>query len=460
MKNMKRLSIACMTLLLAGCATYHAKPVSPAALMNAFEARTLDNPDLRRYVTAHCGDTGACVPGVWNLNTLTLAAFYFSPALDIARAKRGASEASVQSAGQRPNPALQLPLAYTANAKPGESPYTFGLGLDIPIETAGKRGYRVAQAQQMSNAARFNIGNVAWQVRSRLRSHMLNFYTSTRRIEILEQQIAAQQQIVAMLDKRLAAGAASAPEANQARIVLTRNRIDLAHAQLQAQDERAQIASAIGLPVEALANIQISFEAFERVYPDIPTDDVRRQAILNRADVLAALSEYEASQAALQLEIARQYPDIHIGPGYTFDAGAHKFLLPVSGISLPLFNQNQGPIAEASARRKEVAARVNAVQAQAINDTERATQNYHAALGNLQLAESLLSAQQRQLQAMQKTFNAGETDRLTLALAQHTFYINTLARQDALVQVQGSIGQLEDAMQRPLSVSDFPAVVE
>ncbi len=450
-----------IVVLLSSCASFEPEPISPADTIAAYEARTLDNPDLQRYVTSHLhGDAGRRVPSRWDLTTLTLAAFYFSPELDVARAKAATDQAAVQTAGQRPNPSLQFPLAYTTNAKAGESPYTYGLGLDIPIETAGKRGYRVAQAQQLSNAARLNIGNVAWQVRSRLRSHMLNLYAAMRKAQILEQQITIQQQIVAMLDKRLTLGAASAPEANQAHIALAQNRVDLAKAQQQTQDERAQIAATIGVPVAALAKIQISFDAFEHVYPAIPANDARRQAILNRADLLAALSKYEASQAALQLEIARQYPDIHIGPGYTFDAGAHKFLLPVSGISLPLFNQNQGPIAEASARRKEVAARVNAVQAQAINDTERATQNYHAALGNLQLAESLLSAQQRQLQAMQKTFNAGETDRLTLALAQHTFYINTLARQDALVQVQGSIGQLEDAMQRPLSLSDFPAVVE
>ena len=459
---MKITAVSCLiVVLLSSCASFEPEPISPADTIAAYEARTLDNPDLQRYVTSHLhGDAGRRVPNRWDLTTLTLAAFYFSPELDVARAKAATDQAAVQTAGQRPNPSLQFPLAYTTNAKAGESPYTYGLGLDIPIETAGKRGYRVAQAQQLSNAARLNIGNVAWQVRSHLRSHLLNLYAAMRKAQILEQQITIQQQIVAMLDKRLTLGAASAPEANQARIALTQNLIDLAHAQQQRQDERAQIAATIGVPVAALAKIQISFDAFEHVYPAIPANDARRQAILNRADLLAALSKYEASQAALQLEIARQYPDIHIGPGYTFDAGAHKFLLPVSGISLPLFNQNQGPIAEASARRKEVAARVNAVQAQAINDTERATQNYHAALGNLQLAESLLSAQQRQLQAMQKTFNAGETDRLTLALAQHTFYINTLARQDALVQVQGSIGQLEDAMQRPLSVSDFPAVVE
>lgn len=458
--QVKRTLLFIILVMLSSCTTYHAQPIAPAALMDAFEARTLDNPDLQRYLAAHCGTSGACAPGVWNLNTLMLAAFYFSPVLDIARARHGASQAAMQSAEQHPNPALQLPLGYTSNAKPGESPYTFGLGLDIPLETAGKRGYRVAQAQQMSNAERFTIGNVAWQVRSRLRSHMLNFYAATRRAQILEQQITTQQQIVAMLDKRLALGAASAPEANQAHIALARNRIDLAHVQQQSQDERAQIAATIGLSVDALANIPISFETFERVYPAIPADDVRRQAILNRADVLAALAEYEASQAALQLEIARQYPDVHIGPGYTFDAGAHKFLLPLSGMILPLFNQNQGPIAEADAHRKEVAARVNALQAQAIDDTQRAMQNYRATLANLHLAESLLSAQQRQLQDFQKSFQAGETDRLTLTLAQHAFYTHSLIRQDALVRVQRNIGQLEDAMQRPLSASDFPAISE
>ena len=428
--------------------------------MQAFEARSLDNPDLRRYLVAHCGGAEACAPGAWDLNTLTLAAFYFSPALDVARAQLGVSQAAIQTAGQRPNPALQLPLGYTANANAGVSPYTYGLGLDIPIETAGKRGYRVTQAQQLSTAARYNIGNVAWQVRGRLRRHLLAFHAATNRAKILGQQIITQQQITAMLDKRLALGAVSALDASQAHIALAQNRVDLAKAQQQAEDERAHIASAIGLPVDALADIRINFDALERVYPDIPADDVRRQAVLNRADVMQALAEYAASQAALQLEIARQYPDIHIGPGYTFDAGADKFLLPLSAVSLPLFNRNQGPIAEAGARRAQAAARVNAVQAQAINDTGRAVQNYRSALEYLHLAESLLSAQLQRVQDLQKSFQAGETDRLTLALAQHEFYTQTLASQDARVQVQRNIGLLEDAMQRPLAATDFPAVPE
>src|SRR6266851_3401716 len=460
-QQMNKLVCLMASALLSGCAVYHAQPIQPAALMQSFEARTLDNPDLLRYIAAHLpDDVSNRSPGSWDINTLSLAAFYFSPELDVARAQAAVSQATVETAGQRPNPSIQLPLQYTTNAKPGESPYTFGLGLDIPIETAGKRGYRIAQAQQLSNAARFRVGGVAWRLRSALRSQLLDLHAATGKAEILEQQINAQGQIVAMLDKRLSVGAASASEANQAHIALTQNQISLADVNKQIEDQRAQIAATIGVPVSALAHTPISFDAFKRVYPDIPTDDARREAILNRADLLAALSEYEASQVALQLEVARQVPDIHLGPGYEFDAGAHKFMLPVSGISLPIFNRNEGPIAEAVARRKEIAARVNAAQAQAIDEIDRAIQNYHGALKNLHLAESLLTGQERQWRDAQKTFNAGETDRLTLTFAQYAFYASALARQEARVQVQREIGRLEDAMQRPLSATDIQAIPE
>ena len=74
--------------VLSGCATYHSQPIAPAALIQAFEARTLDNPDLQRYVALHIKTAAnSRAPNAWDLTTLTLAAFYFSPELDVARAK-------------------------------------------------------------------------------------------------------------------------------------------------------------------------------------------------------------------------------------------------------------------------------------------------------------------------------------------------------------------------------------
>jgi hypothetical protein len=71
-----------------------------------------------------------------------MAALYFSPTLDAARARVAEAEAAIVSAGARPNPSLGI--------SPGiRSPYLFSLEFAVPIETAGKRGYRVESARSL-----------------------------------------------------------------------------------------------------------------------------------------------------------------------------------------------------------------------------------------------------------------------------------------------------------------------
>lgn len=447
--------------VLSGCAAqhFHPKPLESVSMVNRYEARSLNDPALQQFIAKNLRqELSAWPPERWDLNTLSLAAFYYNPDLDIARARWGTVHAGVLTAGQRPNPSLQLPFQYATNPSGGDAPWTLGFTLDIPIETAGKRGYRIEQAQQLADVARFNIGNVAWQVRSRLRIQLLSLYTATRRAGLLQQQIDTQRQINAMLEKRLSVGAAAAPEVNQQRIVLIQNSSDLANTEKQMQDARAQAATIIGVPVGELTDIKIGFADFEHIYPDIPAREAQRSAILNRSDLLGALAQYAASQAALRLQIANQYPNINLGPGYVFDAGINKIAFAASAISLPLFNRNQGSIAEAEAARGEAEASVKALQAQAINETQRALLNYQASLRSLQQSADLLAAQRRQSAASQRSFRAGETDHLTLTLAQQASYANLLARQDVLTQVQQALGQLEDALQRPLSATPFSAI--
>ncbi|OYZ82040.1 MAG: hypothetical protein B7Y03_11590 [Polaromonas sp. 24-62-144] len=390
-----------LLVLVAGCAHYEPQPLVPAALASSFEARSFTDAGLLRYVGQHAA-AGSSRANGWNLSTLTLAAFYFSPDLDVARARWGSARAAEVTAGQRPNPVLQLPFGYNSSAAAGTSPYLYGLALDIPIETAGKRGYRVARAGQLSDAAQAQIGAVAWQVRDRLRSALLDLYTADREGAIYRQQASLQQRV----------------------------------------------------PLDALDNLAIGFDTFDQALPGEPDAEVRRQALVNRADLRAALATYEASQAALQLEIARQYPDIHIGPGYTFDAGQNKFSLSVSGISLPVFNRNEGPIAEAQARRKEAAAQFTALQAQAIVATEQAVQAYRSAQALLTLGEGLQTAAERALRSAGQAFDSGETDRLALLAAQSSVEASRLARTQAWVAVQRAVGQSENALQRPLDAAD------
>lgn len=456
----RSLLLAC--LMLTGCATYHPQPIAPRQIAQRFEERTLASAELRAYLARQFGHEIDPWPlPRWNREMLTLAADYYSPALDVARAQWGTAKAGIDVAGAMPNPVLQLPFQYaTPNPGPG-APWVVGPALDIPIETAHKRGYRIDQATHLSEAARLAIGNEAWKVRAQVRDALLSLYAARQHIAFLARKADAQQQIVAMVKKRRSVGENSGPDVDAAVLAATQAQADLAAAHSAAQDARAQLATAIGVPVTALEDIQFDDEAFVTAPPVPPAADAQSEAVFHRADLLASLAEYAAAESALELEVAKQYPDIHFGPGYTYDTGTHKIAFGLAGITLPVFDQNQGGIAQAEAKRKEAAARTAAVQDTIFNDLGHALAHYQASLDAVQLSVTHLATARKQLDSQAASFTAGTTDRLALTQARADYQASEIAHLDAVVAVQQAAGTLEDSMQRPLAPeSADPTVTE
>ena len=188
----------------------------------------------------------------------------------------------------------------------------------------------------------------------------------------------------------------------------------------------------------------------------LATKEVRRRALHSRADILAALADYAASQSALQLEIARQYPDLRLGPGYEYDQGLHKWGLAVGTDFLPVFHRNQGPIAEAQAKREEAAARFLALQAQVMGEIDRALATLAASQEQLRQIEALLETQRQHVQSVEAMVQAGAADQFDLRSAQLEVAMTEVARLEAMVKAQQALGQLEDAMQSP--VDALPSV--
>ncbi|HKT95512.1 MAG TPA: TolC family protein [Paraburkholderia sp.] len=436
---------------LAGCTTYHPQPIAPEQLAQQFEQRSLASEDLHAYVARETGrDVAPWPPARWNRELLTLAAFYYSPALDVARAQWATAKAGIDVANAIPNPVLQLPFQYnTPNPGPG-APFTWGPALDIPIETAHKRGYRVDQAIHLSEAARLNIVNAAWGVRAQVRDAMLGLYAARERMAFLSAKADAERQITVMSRHRLAVGQFSQPDVDAAVLADTQAQSDLAAARSAEQDARAQLAAAIGVPVAALDGVTLELSAFGTVPPAPPAADAQRTAIFHRADLLASLADYSAAESALQLEVAKQYPDIHLGSGYTYDTGTNKIGFGLAGITLPIFDQNQGGIKQAEARRKEAAVRTGALQDKILGDLAHALARYQSSLEALQVSDAHLASARRQLDSQAAAFASGTADRLTFTQAKADYQTSATARLDAEVAVQQAAGTLEDAMQQPL----------
>ncbi len=447
-RHMKRFwSIIFGATLLAGCATYHPQPVSPEKTAAAFDTRSLTNENLRAFLETN-QITGEWPRRSWDLNALTLVTFYYQPALAEARAQWASAQAAKITAGERPNPTVGFTPTYDTTTPP---PWIYGVTWDIPIETAGKRGKRIAEAEHLSEAARWNFVSAAWQARSRVRAALLNLYAARETEALLARQESAQSNVVRLLEGQLAAGAVSSYEVTQARVALETTQLSRQDATGQRRQARVQLAYSLGLPLRALNGVHLSFTGLSEFPRQLTRPEVRRQAILNRADVRGALAEYAASQSALQLEIARQYPDLHLGPGYELDQTDNKWSLGVT-LDLPILNHNQGPVAEAKAKRAEAAAHFLAVQTTAIGEIDGALAGYDAALQKSATAQALLGDLQKQLDSISARAQAGEVEPLTVASAEAEYAVGAQNRLNALAKVQQALGQLEDAVQSPLTL--------
>ena len=434
-------------LLLAACAAerYQPSPIHPEATASQFEMRSLSDEGLQKFEEKNLNQQLTWPPKSWDLQTLSLAALYFNPSLSVARARVDRADAALATARARPNPTLGI--------SPGiPSPYLLTLDFSIPIETAGKRGYRMQGARNLDQAARLDLADSAWTVLSGVRLALLNYLLASRNLELAhsEEQVRADQVII--LEKILSAGEITRLEVDLARIELSKTTVAVHTAEGQTAEAKAALAAALGISLQGLRDAEFAWPDMDRLpsAESLSGTEIRRDAVLNRLDVRRSLAQYAAAEADLRLEIAKQYPDINIGPGYTYEEKNSFFTVGLSSV-IPLFNRNQGPIAEAEARRKEAAAAFLQTQGQVIAKSERALAVYAAALQELAEAQSLYRLQKSQLQIVQQSIRSGADNRLSLDGVQIQLSLLERAKLDALAHAQRALGDIEDAVQRPLN---------
>lgn len=447
--------LTALTLTFVGCAHFEDKPLAPARAAEALESRSLADAGLRAFIETNAqGRVKDWLAREWDLQMLTLAAFYYHPSLEVARAQWHIAQAGVKTAGGRPNPTLTVTPGYDVSALSGVNPWFPAVNFDLPIETAGKRAKRIAAAEHRSESARLNIATKAWLVRSGMRSSLLNYVAVRHRAGLLKAQVAAQEQIVKLLDQKAQVGDIAVSELTISRVALSKARLDLTEAQRQSVEARVNVAEAIGISVKALNEVEVSFDLPSE--PDavnhLTSDEIQQQALLSRTDILGALAEYASVEATLRLEIAKQYPDVHLNPGYQFDQGEHKWSLGIS-VDLPVFNRNQGPIAAAEARREEAAARFNELQAKVLAEIERTVEVFRVSESNSATLQSLSGDQAKRRASVEAQFKAGAVEQLDFLNAQLESAVSQLVLLDGQVKLQQAIGALENAVQRPLDAA-------
>src|SRR5262249_53488232 len=153
--------------------------------------------------------------------------------------------------------------------------------------------------------------------------------------------------------------------------------------------------------------------------------NARDRALLSRPDLERAIADYETRDYDLRQQVSAQYLQTSLGPGYTWDHGIHKLTFGAS-IALPIFNRNEGPIAEAAAARDVAGQHAMVVQSTILNEIEAAQTGYTSALESLARVRAARAASERLATSAQRAFDIDASDRPTLLTAQSVATVERL----------------------------------
>ena len=415
-----------------------------------FESRTLTNPKLQKYLESFL--VADDLPS-WNLDELTLAGFFFNPDLKVSQAQWNAAIAAKETANQIPNPVLNLAPQY------GGPLWALSTSLDLLFLTNNKRSFQLAQADSQAEYARLQILDKAWQIRAKIRNAFLGIHQSNILKAQLDQENNILHKYKKIITEQLNSGQISNAAELEAKFLLAQNELAISDAQQKQIESSAMLAQAIG--IASIQNLSINTEVFNKLPKIFQSEFAAKKetALKSRVDVLSSLATCASTHAAYELELAKQFPNYKLSPGYSWSKGVSKWTLGNS-FELPIFNQNLGPMHEALAKRKVAEAQFEALQVQILNEIELRIVVYNASLEKLKAANKLVEAEQNKAKLLKSRMRQGDISKTLLLRSELALQNVKITRLDALFKTQLAFVSLEDSLQAPLITNRAPLAEE
>lgn len=349
-----RTSLVAGLTLLCGCASYSPQPIDPFNEIRQLEQRTaqlqeldVSPPGNQQWLPLKARvdfTDGLDLP---EANALAL---FYSPKIRAARSAQRVSGAQLLRAGLLSNP--ELFLGPRISTKSSDLIFPAGLSWELPLW--GRLGAEKDLAERQLSAAQIRVAAAELSVLSEVRTVFIRISGLNQALEALEAQLAGSERILQWVAALGQAGEVDAVTVYLATLEQDETRAALATMRLHLESKTRKLQEILGiLPTGKLSLV---LEPDPASLPDLPSPS--RVRLLLHPEIRIAVHDYESAEAALKLEIARQYPAIRIGPEFENDNGAASVGAGV-GIDLPLFDRNRGGIAEARQRREAARQRLD-----------------------------------------------------------------------------------------------------
>jgi cobalt-zinc-cadmium efflux system outer membrane protein len=432
MKLSLKIALAALPLV-AGCVHYEARPPAPDRFAADYDARRLEPPP----------------GGAWTDDALLSAAIARSPAVRQAALAYRSAVATARAARTPPPIGLTLVAEYSRDAG-GTTPWLYSGLFDIPLNTGPRRATGLRSADLATVQALYDYAEAIWAVRTAIVHAHIDRLAADRQSAAAQAALALRQDRAAKLELRIRSGEDARPAGLTAQTDLVAAERKLRDVQALGAQADAALARALGLSEAAVQGLALS--PLPDALPAPASADLaawRQEAALRRRDILRAVADYDIAEQSLRLEVAKQYPDIHLGPGYTFERGQHKIPFDLT-LVLPPRDLNRANIQAAEARRAQAGAKLDAAQALVLSTVDQAVATLAAAGAGLRLATDRdLPTARRAAEAARRSAAEGELDRTDQEAAEAAALDAEIAGLDAWRLAWAAAADLEDALRRP-----------
>jgi cobalt-zinc-cadmium efflux system outer membrane protein len=358
----------------------------------------------------------------WTLQRVVSEALAKSPEVAAARAEEAGAE-GVLAAGTRwvrENPSIEVEYGTDAVTQ-DQGERRLSVAISQQLQVAGQRGLRVERAEAALAAARARRRAVELSVAREAADAAAEWVRREAHARLAEEALTAARVLEEAAARRFAAGDVPELERNAAALERARTEARAAQARAEAAGARASMNRLMGR--QASAPLELSLEAVA----------VPAEARAELPELEAARAEAEAARAEVDLLRRERFPDPTVSLGYEQErrpeehatgADLHTASMVVARLSLPLplWNRNQGELAEARARRvareAERESREREVEAERLS----ARESYEAARTAEAALTAALPGVERNLSLVQRAYEAGELSLDALLLARDRAY--------------------------------------
>jgi outer membrane protein TolC len=418
----------------AACARYQPSPVDPAIHTSEYRGRRLADSAVVAQVTRYAGAPAA---DRWTDRQLAVAALTNRADLERARREWLAASAAVKTAGVRPAPGVQGDVERAFSGGGGESPWVVSVSALFTLELGGKRAARVQAARARETIRESDLIRSASETRARVRSGAVGVVHAEESAGETGRIYQALLSVAQLERGRFQEAALESSELARTGAELALARVDVAAAERDVVSARAALAGVVAIPPGALREVRIEASpAHGCTWADsVGVDSLLGLAALRRVEVSRVLGEYALAESEVRLQVARQRPDLELGPGYIFDQGIHRWTL---GFALPaLFGfLNRAPIEQAEAERAAAAAKVSEVQDAVLAEAGEAAESCRAAAAESVVSDSVGAAAEELVTIARARYERGETGRLEPARAELAAARAAAAQQAARRRLQ------------------------